>query len=197
MKPLKIIILFIVVLIPLQVISQNEEIWKTHDGFKSVFESLKSGEFSGTVNGILFLQKENKSELILDFQAGKAELLFEEDVHEVYDVSTKIYHGFTTSGRTEIKYKTYSSANAISVELGGEWFEFSLIDGACDMAINGIEFLYKAEAATEYLILRISKELVLNNNRYLYNTFQGQDYESKRKSIRLLPESTLVFAIKR
>ncbi|MEM8899359.1 MAG: hypothetical protein AAGC85_14695 [Bacteroidota bacterium] len=197
MKFVKIVVLFIVVLNPLQVISQTEEIWKAHDGFKSVFQSLRSGEFSGTVNGILFLQKENKSELILDFQGGKAELIIEEDEHEVYDVSTKIYSGFTTSGKTEIKYKTYSSANAISVEVDGEWFEFSLIDGACDMAINGMEFLYKAEAATEYLILRISRELVLNNYRYLYYTFKGQNYESKKKSIRLLPESTLVFAIKR
>ncbi len=193
----KLIAIFLFLQPTLAFCQQVEEKWKAHDGFESVFQNLASGEFEGTVNGILLIEKHNKTPLILDFQGGKSVLKLEEDEHEIYDVSTKVYHGYTTSGKTHIKYETYSLANAFSIELNGEWFTTSLIDGAADMAINGIEFLYKAEESSEYLILRISKELTLNNNRYLYDNFKGQDYESRKKSITLLPESTLVFAIQR
>lgn len=189
MNPVLPLVGLMLLLQPMQAICQGDPYWKEHDGFESVFQNLLTGEFDGTVNGILLVQKDNGSQLILDFQGAKAELNIVEDDHEIYDVSTKIYYGYTTSGKTRIKYETYSWANSISIELHGEWFTLSLIDGAADMAINGIEFLYVAEESTEYLMLRISKKLTLTNY------FKDENDESMKKSITLLPESTLVFAI--
>lgn len=157
------------------------------NGFDSVFQDLESGNFNGTVNGILIVKDSDSKKSLLDFQGSYAKLEIEKDDDEVYDLSYKKYIGKTTSGKTEIKYQTYGSANSFGIELSGEFYILSLIDGACDLAINGLEYSYESEKSTEYLIIRITKEIELINS-----------YKSKvRKSIKILPNSTLVFAINR
>ena len=157
------------------------------NGFDSVFQDLESGNFNGTVNGILIVKDSDNKESLFDFQGSYAKLEIEKDQDEVYDLSYKKYIGKTTSGKTEIKYQTYGSANSFGIEFKGEFYELSLIDGACDLIINGLEYSYESEKNAEYLIIRVTKEIELKNS-----------YKSKvRKSIKVLPNSTLIFAIKR
>jgi hypothetical protein len=171
--------------------------------FNSVFQSLESGEFQGTTNGLLIIEKNNGSQLLLDFQRSEAVLQIEKDSNEVYDVSTKSYSGKTTSGQTEISYETYARANGIGVKLKGQWFEITAIDGACDMVINGLKYLYKAESNTEYLIINVEKEIELSNWQYIIRTEHTmepnniEDLRPKKSTMKILPYSTLVFAIKR
>lgn len=157
------------------------------NGFDSVFQNLESGNFSGTINGVFIVRSSDNRESLFDFQGSHAKLEIEKDEHEVYDVSYKKYSGKTTSGKTEIKYETYAYANSIGIGFNGEYYNLSLIDGACDAVINGLEYSYESEKSTEYLIIRITKEIELMNR-----------YDSKiRKKIKLLPNSTLVIAINR
>lgn len=169
------------------VFGQNAPLSINGIGFDSVFQNIETGNFKGTVNGILIVKDTKNKKSLLDFQGSYAELEIEKDQEDVYDVSYKRYIGKTTSGKTQIKYQTYGSANSFGIELKGEYFELSLIDGACDLIINGLEYSYASEKDAEYLIIRITKEIELKNS-----------YESKvRKSIKILPNSTLTFAIKR
>ncbi|MGY5353486.1 hypothetical protein [Wenyingzhuangia sp. IMCC45467] len=166
---------------------QDDSRYTDGNGFDSVFQNLESGNFSGTINGVLIVRDSENKESLLDFQGSYAKLEIEKDEDEVYDVSYKKYTGKTTSGKTEIKYETYAYANSIGIEFNGEYYNLSLIDGACDLVINGLEYSYKSEKNAEYLIIRITKEIELMNR-----------YDSKiRKTIKLLPNSTLVFAINR
>ncbi|MEO0896789.1 MAG: hypothetical protein AAFY71_10350 [Bacteroidota bacterium] len=186
------------VALPFLQYAQEKGTYKIHNGFESVFQEMASGTFSGSVNGVLFVKRPStSSEIILDFQGSKAELKLETDENEVYDVSTKVYHGYTTSAKSEIKYETYAWANSISIQIGNEWYQLTCIDGACDMALAGIEWTYKAEKTAEYLVLRISKELILTNWPYINEKYKSKKEEYVKKTITLLPESTLVFAIKR
>jgi hypothetical protein len=183
--------------------AQTTEKFRNGERFNSVFQSYEQGEFKGTTNGVLFIVKPNGKELILDFQGSDGKLLIEKDQDEVYDVSTKSYYGKTTSGKTEIKYETYAWANGISIKLNEQWFEITAIDGACDMVINGIEYSYKAESSAEYLVLKVQKELELNNWQFLLRTEHTlnsdnlEELKPKKKVLKILPNSTLVFAIKR
>ena len=172
---------------PFIIFGQNDLSSIDGNGFESVFQNLESGNFSGTINGILIVKDFENKESLLDFQGSFAKLEIAKDEDEVYDLSYKKYTGKTTSGKTTIKYETYASANSFGIELSGEWFDLSLIDGACDLIINGLEYSYKSEKSAEYLIIRITKEIKLRNS-----------YKNKiRKTIKLLPNSTLVIAINR
>ena len=158
-------ILFILLLIFTSFITfgQNDSSSIDGNGFDSVFQNLKSGNFSGTINGILIITDLENKESLLDFQGSYAKLEIVEDEDEVYDISYKKYIGKTTSGKTAIKYETYAFANTFGIELNGDWFDLSLIDGACDLIINGLEYSYESEKSTEYLIIRITKKIELMN----------------------------------
>ncbi|MGB3592148.1 MAG: hypothetical protein WBA16_10730 [Nonlabens sp.] len=157
------------------------------NGFDSVFQDLESGIFSGTVNGILIVNDPDNNELLFDFQGSYARLEINDDEDNIYDSSYKNYIGKTTSGKTKVRYQTYGSANSFGIEVNEEFYEFSLIDGVCDLKIKGLEYYYKPEKSTEYLIIKISQEIELKNR---YN-------RKVRKSIKVMPNSTLVFAITR
>lgn len=179
--------LIIIILMSFSTFGQNDLRAIDGNGFDSVFQNLESGSFSGTVNGVLIVKDSQNKQSLLDFQGSYAKLEIEKDEHEVYDTSYKKYLGKTTSGKTEIKYETYAYANSIGIELKGEFYDLTLIDGACDSVINGLEYSYESEKHTEFLIIRITKEIELKNR-----------YDSKiRKTIKLLPNSALVFAINR
>lgn len=187
MKNTRTLLTTILILVPILVLGQIDSISIDGIGFDSVFQNLESGNFNGTVNGILIVQDHENKESLLDFQGSYAKLEIEKDEDEVYDLSYKNYTGKTTSGKTEISYQTYGSENSFGIEFKGLYYELSLIDGACDLIINGLEYSYESEKSAEYLIIRITKEIELRN-RYKSRT---------QKSIRVLPNSTLIFAIKR
>lgn len=199
----RLVITFLSILLFQTSFSQTTEKFKDGDGFKSVFQDLEQGEFKGTTNGVLYVLSPTGKEIILDFQGSFGKLQIEKDSNEVYDVSTKSYYGKTTSGKTEIKYETYAWANGVGIKLNGQWFELTAIDGACDMVINGIDYSYKSEASTEYLVVSIQKELELSNWQYLIRTEHTmnpnniEELKPKKQVLKILPNSTLVFAIQR
>lgn len=181
---------------------QEKSKFKEGKKFNSEFQKLTSGEFQGTVNGLLIIQN-NTHEFNLDFQGAGSKLVIKEDTDEIYDVSFKIYSGLTTSGKTEIEYKTYASSNSIRIKLEDEWFELSSIDGACEDVIANLDYLYKNDFSTEYLILHVKEELILTNWRFLIkkepkmNTAKVKELKPFEKKIKIMPNSVLVFAIKR
>lgn len=160
--------------------------------FESVFKDIKSGTFSGTANGVLFVKDSKAKSLILDFQGSTSTLEVEEDENEIYDVSSKNYTGYTTSGKTKVEYQTYAMANQLIIALSFGTFQAGIIDGACDVLIKGLDYYYKAEKDTEYLILRAEEPIKIIN----FFSLPDND-ESKEQKIYLQPNSTLVFAIKR
>jgi hypothetical protein len=200
MKNLKVFsILFFLCFSP-SIFAQQEE--KMESEFNSVFQSLSTGYFTGTLNGVLFLKNSRNIEVILDFQGTNSFLSIEKEDEEVYDKSYKNYKGTTTSGKTSIEYSTYASANALKIKTDEDEFEVSTIDGACDTSIKGMDFYYKSEKDVEYLVLDVRKPIVLDNYNFLImNEANSQKWEKikreKGKTITLLPKSVLVFAIKR
>jgi len=196
-------VIFLLISITSKLYGQSNEKFKDSDGFNSVFQKLESGNFSGTTNGIFVIENLNGVETILDFQGSFGKLEIVKDEYEVYDVSTKKYTGKTTSGKTEIRYETYAWANSIGIYLADQWFELSAIDGASDMVLNGIDYYYIAEQSAEYLIINLSKELILSNWQFLIRTEHTMEPDNinelkpKKKSIKILPNSTIVFAINR
>lgn len=171
--------------------------------FNSVFQDLKNGSFKGTINGVLLLSNDKK-DIILDFQGSEVVLNIEEAIEEIYDVSTKSYHGKTTSGKTEIIYQTYAGANGLQIQFNNQWFTLSGLDGASDSVINGLDYIYKTEKDYEYLILHFDKTVELSNYAYLLglekSAISKEKYkllQEKTKILKVLPNSTLVFVIKR
>jgi len=195
-------LIFILVFLSFISFGQESNKWKVGAEFNSVFQDLEEGYFIGTTNGLLIVQSANEKKLLLDFQGSKGALEVIKDEEEVYDVSSKSYSGTTSSGRTEIKYETYASANSIGIHLDDQWFQLSSIDGACDMVIDGLDYFYQSERGAEYLIIRFTKDIELNNWQYLIRTEHTvepdniEELQSKMRTIKILANSTVVFAIK-
>lgn len=182
--------------------AQGNQMVINNKKFNSVFSNLKTGNFNGTANGVLFIKNTELQEVILDFQGSKARLNIEADVEEIYDVSTKTYQASTTSGKTSIEYNTYNYGNELIIKLARDTFQVGLLDGASDAIIDGLNYFYKVEKGTEYLILKTENVLILSNYRTLINGMKrnGDTIDSikpKEKFIQLLPNSVLVFAIGR
>lgn len=168
-----------------KVTAQDLYLASNNDYFQPVFNTTTSGNFKGTVNGVIFIENSQRVSSILDFQGSKASLNLVPDEDEVYDIHTKIYTGDTTSGRSKIVYKTYAMANHIELHLPSGTYWMGGIDGACDMIVDGLTYFYRSEKNTEYLILRVKKKIMLRN------------LDDSGENITLLPESVLVFAIAR
>ena len=176
-------------------------------GFNSVFQNMASGKFNGTANGVLLFKDFNQKEVILDFQGSSANLFLETttDTDTYYDVSHKVYTAYTTSGKTKIEYRIYSSANALAISYNNQLFAISLIDGACESVIDGLSYKYMLEKDTEYLILNVRKQVKLSNTFYLSveeikaekKRADYKELKAKERFIYLQPGSVLVFAIKR
>jgi len=181
----------IILLIPF-IQAFGQEYW-FHKPFNSVFQDFKSGNFSGTINGILVVKNYQGEKLILDFQGSKCELKIEPDKDEVYDVSYKIYSGETTSGKSKISYETYCQANFLDLIVNGKRYLVGLIDGACNDVIDGLDYEYVAEKSTEYLILKFLKPVKLRN----WNYELGMVDNPPKEEIIIQPSSVLVFAIYR
>jgi len=183
----------------------GQKIPKHRDGgeFKSVFQKLISGEYNGTVNGLLMVNDIDNSETVFDFHGSESKLIIQRDSGALFDVSTKIYTGKTTSGDTEIEYKTYARSNCFGIKIAGAWYEINFIDGGCKWVIDGLEYTYNKDKSTECLVLQFTDEVVLSNLPYIIRTEYTKNPDNferlqlKERKISVLPNSVLVFAIKR
>jgi hypothetical protein len=69
--------------------------------------------------------------------------------------------------------------------------------------IADLDYLYKIDISTEYLILQVREELILSNWRFLIkkepkmNPTKVKELKPFEKKIKIMPNSVLVFAIKR
>lgn len=164
---------------------QQNDYYREGDNFNSVFQHLETGTFQGSSNGLLLVRKnDSPNKSLIDFQGSPAALIIEYDEHQIYDLSTKIYKGQSTSGKTTITYSTYGGANALQITLNKKSYKLSLIDGACIYVIGGLNYHYEAEENTEYLLLTFTKTVTLQATT-------GTD------SIHILPHSSLIFAMAR
>ncbi|MDR1719569.1 MAG: hypothetical protein LBR67_05535, partial [Dysgonamonadaceae bacterium] len=60
-------------------------------GFHSVFNKAIKGDFSGTLSGVMYLQKGDSAVTVTHFCNEKSLLHIEPDPNEIYDVSRKHY----------------------------------------------------------------------------------------------------------
>ena len=195
----------ILVLILITNFSSSQDLTRSKygTGFNSIFQKFASGEFKGTVNGLLIIRDTNSEESILDFQGSDCSLSIKHDPYEIYDVSTKIYRGTTTSEKTEIEYKTYFWSNAFTINLNAIMYEINIIDGDCSNVINGLDYEYRTDTSTEYMILQFTSEVTLSNWSFLIKEKTKMSPEivnrlkQKEEMIKILPKSVLVFAIKK
>jgi hypothetical protein len=178
----------------------------------SVFDN-RGGEYSGTVNGVIFLRRSSGEDCkagratftTLDFQRGSARLQVVHDEEEMYDSHTESFVGFTTSARSTVTYSTYAQANKLQIKVGGDTYEVSTIDGASDTKVPGIEATYHLEEGREYLVLRFSQEVQLDNVQPLLRQSDlGKTLTveeelrvilKKTKCATILPQSVLVYVI--
>jgi hypothetical protein len=192
------LIIILLVLFSAPIFSQEYGEFRIGKEFNSIFQNLESGEFNGTVNGVLFIKLNDKNDLILDFQAGRADLKIVPDSNKVYDVSTKLYEGFTTSKRTKVSYSTYAGANQMTIQLPSGNFTAGSHDGASDMVINGIKYQYKAEQKSEYLSVIFNKDVTFDNFQWLRNKgYKPTQAKKMTKEIVVKTNSAIVFAIQR
>jgi hypothetical protein len=129
-------------------------------GFKSCFEHEKSGNFSGSLSGVLRLVKNgSKDVLTYNFQDEESSLHLVYDENEIYDVSRKNY----VFRRNDIKlrYTTYFWANCFSIILDGDTCSFDVIDGSCDWVIGDLEWQYDTFDDHELLTLSFTKDIGL------------------------------------
>ena len=159
--------------------AQETGLGKPHN---SKFKDYKEGNFEGTVNGVLSVKKEDGSAVIIDFQGSKAQLDVIHDPEEMYDVSTKQFTGFSTSGKTKIVYQFYQGANEFSIVLSNQTFSVGVMDGAHDLVILGLSYNYFQEKGMEYLSLYFEKNI----------QFSGKG----KSKVTIQKGSALVFAIK-
>ncbi len=162
----------------------------------SIFNNIDSGSFSGITYGYLELE-DNGNVLVLDFQSTETRLEIVKDPYQVYDNSTKKYSTKTTSGKTFLKYDTYALANVLTIVLNSNQYQIGIIDGACDLPIDGMSFNYCNETTIEYLTLYIEQPLYLTTTRQLMKE-KNINYPAAKEiadKITLLPGSTLIFTI--
>lgn len=163
--------------------------------------AIKVKAFDGEGSGLLFISDMNNNELCLDIKCSEAKLLIIPDTEAVYASHYYEYKVKTTSGKTEIKYTTYSLANEISINIFDNIFAKSNIDGAPDQPIDGINFKSFKEDSIEYLSLIFEKDIVLDNRQFLFNSdpsISSENYDiwkNRVKQIKIIKNSVLFFAI--
>ncbi len=178
------------------------EIYNESKEFDTVFKDMETGNFMGTINGIIIIKTADNNTVLLDFQGSKADLNIIPDEDKVYDISWKRYGGVTTRGKTKLTYSTYAWANEITITLDNVEYSKSNLDGGCFRVIEGLDYYYIAEKEYEYLILKINEPIDLSNWQYLLrNTDENnrciEELKKKESKLTILPNSVIVFAINR
>jgi hypothetical protein len=168
--------------------------WANKDN--SIFQSVHSGQFSGTTTGYIQLVN-NKDTLLLDFQSTKTTLAVSKITEPFYDDNTKVYSTQTTSGKTLLQYETFMLANVLTLVFNGVNYGIGVFDGASDTPIFGLTFNYSHEKNKEYLTLFVAKPLRLTTSAYLFNKgkMSYKDASKNEKSITVLAGSTLILTI--
>ena len=168
--------------------------WANKDN--SIFQSVHSGQFSGTTTGYIQLVN-NTDTLLLDFHATKTTLKVIKLKDEVYDDNTKLYTTQTTSGKTTLQYETFMLANVLTIVFNGVNYGIGVFDGASDTPIFGLTFNYCHEKNIEYLTLFVTKPLRLTTSAYLFNkgNISYQEASKNEKAVRVLPGSTLILTL--
>jgi hypothetical protein len=155
--------------------------------------------YKGTINGILILKSENNKEIILDFQGSKAKKFITPDISEVYAKYYFSYIGTTTSGKTNILFRTYFEADEFGILLNGITYSVSTIDGTCEAKINGINYNFYNEKEREYLIITFSENIKLSTMGFpLINLNDVPNFNYSKnvnKKIIIDKNSVLLFAI--
>jgi len=170
---------------------------KTHynfNGFNTTFNKLKAGSFNGYADGMMQFEYINGNKLIATFSKDSAQLIIKPDTLEIYDISTKHYSVKTKE--IQIDYLTYSAANDIRLTIGSNMYILSLIDGACMLAIDGLDYEYIPDGDKELLILHFSDKV------FLYPAAQcngpcGYSLKEPYPAIYISKGSTLIFYIKK
>jgi hypothetical protein len=133
-------------------------------GFNSCFQCLESGDFPGSLSGVLHIVKNgSKNVWSCQFRNEKSLLHIVYDEYEVYDVSRKNYL-FQSDG-INLRYTTYCLANCFEIIVNGDTCDFNVIDGGCDLVIDGLEWQYRADDDRELLFLNVTKDFGLWKRR--------------------------------
>ncbi|GHT67053.1 hypothetical protein AGMMS50239_29570 [Bacteroidia bacterium] len=133
-------------------------------GFNSCFEHEKSGNFLGSLSGVLRLVKNgSKDVLTYNFRNEESDLRLVYDEDEIYDVSRKNY--IFRRNDIKLRYTTYFWANCFEIILNGDTCSYNVIDGSCDFVIDGINWQYDTSDNRELLSLTFTKDVGLWKQR--------------------------------
>jgi hypothetical protein len=140
-------------------ISAQTDIYKYGKGFNSYFNNLKTGHFSGYVDGFLQLERYSGTKVLTSFTKDSAQLKIIRDSLEIYDVSTK--HYIAKNSEIQIDYSTYSASNALVITEDNLKYKLNLISGACMLVITGLDYEYVMDGEYELLIIHFSDRVGL------------------------------------
>jgi len=140
-------------------ISAQNDIYKYGKGFNSYFNNLKTGHFSGYVDGFLQLERYSGKRVLTSFTKDSAQLNIIRDSLEIYDVSTK--HYIAKNSEMQIDYSTYSASNALVITEDNLKYKLNLISGACMLVITGLDYEYVMDGEYELLIIHFSDRVGL------------------------------------
>lgn len=128
-------------------------------GFNSFFQKHKEGKYTGFASGLLLVKDTTGKLGASVFTNSDASLNVEYEPNEIYDVSYKKY--ICESEELKVEYVTYNYANSLKVEIEGESYGISLIDGACLGIIKGLDYEYVKTDKKELLILHFKNDVGL------------------------------------
>jgi len=140
-------------------ISAQDTIYKNFIWYNSYFSHLKTGHFSGYVDGLLQLVHYNGTKDFTSFTRDSAQLNIIPDSLEIYDISTRRYSA--NNDKIQIDYSTYGGSNAIVITEDGISHKLNLISGACIFVINGLDYEYVMDGEYELLIIHFSRRVGL------------------------------------
>jgi hypothetical protein len=90
-------------------------------------------------------------------------------INKIYDISRKDY--ILKNNRIEIHYSTYGAANCFEIIINKDTCCYNLIDGGCDMVMDGIEWTYSANDYSEKLFLYFSKDTGLWRKQNIISSY--------------------------
>src|ERR1035437_777912 len=144
-------------------VSAQTSLHKNGHGFNSLFKKNIEGQYHGLVKGMLAFESKTGVKSTFSFSEDSVNLKIVLDPDSVYDVSFKNY--ILIKEGLHLEYRTYAMANALYINFGGTKYQLSLIDGACDVVINGLEYEYKTSQGKELLILNFTDKVGLFADR--------------------------------
>ena len=165
-------------------VSAQTSLHKVGHGFNSFFQKNTEGQYHGLLKGTLEFESKTGVKSTLSFSEDSVNLNIVLDPDSIYDVSFKNY--ILIKEGIHLEYRTYAMANALYINLGGTKYQLSLIDGACDNVINGLEYEYKTAPGKELLILNFTDKVGL---------FIDRSY--KEPELFIQKGSILVFSMKK